>query len=211
MKVINTQNSSLLNYFPTPYALEVVEVCCFCTMEILFKIPHTGLLCTCLPDATFNDATAVAWNPWEDYLHHGNWPTRWIRARFFFRGEPAVQHLPAHPCLIGLSCVMLQAGPNIPEEVARSPWGWLFARLGASFGPTVAAVGAKLCQVGWLLESGWWRGPLRDYRVCSFHPALASLQKDKGMSTVLRKSCPDAYNSTLVQLLTKCREIREYR
>ena len=130
---------------------------------------------------------------------------------FFFRGEPAVQHLPAHPCLIGLSCVMLQAGPNIPEEVARSPWGWLFARLGASFGPTVAAVGAKLCQVGWLLESGWWRGPLRDYRVCSFHPALASLQKDKGMSTVLRKSCPGAYNSTLVRLLTKCREIREYR
>ena len=106
MKVINTQNSSLLNTFTASVLLKVIYVYCFRVTEILLKILWNGLLCSALPNATPNDVTSIASNqPWGWYLHHRNWQTCQIGAGFSSPGDPAFKQSPASHCVIGLSCV----------------------------------------------------------------------------------------------------------
>ena len=150
MKVINTQNSSLLNTFTTSCALKVIYVYCFRVMEILFKILWNGLLCSALPSATSNDVTSVACNqPWGWYLHHRNWQTCQIRAGFSSPGDPAFKHSLAYHD-VGLHCVRFQGGSDNPEEGVRvlglgNPALTVALWLAECwFGPTVADA-AKVC------------------------------------------------------------------
>ena len=152
MKVINTQNSSLLNTFTTSYALKVIYVYCFRVMEILFKILWNGLLCSALPNAASNDVTSVACSqPWGWYLHHRNWQTCQIRAALSSPGDPAFKHSPAYHYVIGLHWVRFQGGSDNPEEGVRvlglgSPAPTVALCLAECwFGPTITADGAKVC------------------------------------------------------------------